>query len=111
MRYRAGEHVSSFARTMFSSRTPRIRTAQLGTMFLIFGTRGYQTLLVLVSFICPHCGVDAHQRVSKVATKFTLFFVPLFTVSTKHFVDCTNCGARTALTKEQAQHSLEWARS
>ena len=80
-------------------------------MLLIFGTRAYETLLVLVSFVCPHCGVDARQRVMKTANRFTLFFVPLFAFSTKYYVHCDNCGVATALTRDQASHSLEWAAS
>lgn len=80
-------------------------------MFLIFGTRAVETLIVLVSFVCPHCGTDAQQRVSKLANKFALFFVPLFTISTKYYVACSHCGVATALTQQQAQHSIEWAAS
>lgn len=78
-------------------------------MLLIFGTRAYQTLLTLVMMVCPHCHVDAQQRVSQVASKFTLFFLPLFTVSTKYFVECSNCGIATALTKQQVDNSANWA--
>lgn len=78
-------------------------------MLLIFGTRLYATLVVVASFVCPHCGVNAQQRVTKAANKFTLFFVPLFAVSTKYYVECTHCGVATAITKEQAEHSVEWA--
>lgn len=78
-------------------------------MLLIFGSRAYQTLLVIVSFVCPHCGVMAQQRVVKTANRFTLFFMPLFTFSTAHYVQCANCGVATDLTREQAAHSIEWA--
>ena len=80
-------------------------------MLLIFGTRAFETLIVLVSFSCPHCGVNAQQRVTQIANRFTLFFLPLFTVSTKHYVQCEHCGVATALTAEQAAHSVEWAAS
>ena len=61
-------------------------------MLLIFGTRAYQTLIVLVTMVCPHCHVEAQQRVLKVVTKVTFFFIPLFPVSTRHLVECTECG-------------------
>jgi hypothetical protein len=80
-------------------------------VLLIFGTRAFETLLLVVSFVCPHCGVDARQSVYKSATRFTLFFIPLFTVSTRYFVHCSNCGVATSLTRQQAEHSLEWASS
>ena len=77
-------------------------------MLLIFGTRAYETLIVLVMMVCPHCHVEAQQRVVKLVNRFTLFFIPLFPVSTKYFVECSNCGIATALTKEQADHSVQW---
>ena len=80
-------------------------------MLLIFGSRAYETLVVLVSFVCPHCGVDARQRVMKYANRFTVFFVPLFSFSTRYFVTCENCGVATSLTRQQAEHSVEWART
>jgi transcription elongation factor Elf1 len=80
-------------------------------MLLIFGTRAFETLMVLVFFSCPHCGVHAQQRVTQIANKFTFFFLPLFAVSRKYFVECDNCGAVTALTSQQAAHSIEWAAS
>lgn len=80
-------------------------------MLLIFGTRLVETLLVLVTFVCPHCGVNANQRVLKIANRFTLFFIPLFTVSTRYAVECQHCGTVTGLTREQAEHSAQWAAS
>ena len=80
-------------------------------MLLIFGTRAYETLIVLVQFVCPHCAVDARQRVTKLASRFTVFFLPVFTVSTRYFVECSHCGIATSLTREQAAHSVEWAAS
>jgi hypothetical protein len=78
-------------------------------MILLFGTNAYERLLTVVSFPCRYCGMNAPQRVFKRATKFTVFFIPLFTVSKKHFVECSNCAGVTALTEDQARHSLQWA--
>jgi hypothetical protein len=80
-------------------------------MILLFGTKSYETLLTVVSFACRYCGMSVPQRVFKRATKFSLFFIPLFTVSTSHFVECSNCAGTTALSAEQARHSIEWAAS
>ena len=38
--------------------------------------------------------------------KFTLFFIPLFPVSTKWVGVCTFCGLSLELTKEQAEQVL-----
>jgi hypothetical protein len=75
----------------------------------LFGTKLGETLLVVVSFICERCGTRAPQRVFKRSTKVTLFFIPLFSLSSSYFVECSNCAAATALTREQATHGVEWA--
>lgn len=78
-------------------------------MLLIFGTTLRDKVLVVVRFICQYCGVDASQDVIESATKVSVFFIPLFTVSRRHFVVCSNCGGTTGLTKEQATNGIEWA--
>jgi hypothetical protein len=80
-------------------------------VFLLFGTRASEAVINVVTFICAYCGVHADHRVITRRNRLTLFFVPLFPVSTTHFTQCTNCGGTTRLTKAQAQHSLEWART
>jgi hypothetical protein len=75
-------------------------------MFLLFGSRVSEKIVNVVSFVCNYCGQQATQNVIKSANKFTLFFVPLFTFSTRYRNECTNCGGSTALTAAQVQHSL-----
>ena len=78
-------------------------------MFLLFGTSVRETIINVVTFVCGYCSVRAPQNVTKRSNRFTLFFIPLFTVSRRHFNICTNCGGTTALTKEQATNGLQWA--
>lgn len=78
-------------------------------MFLVFGSRPRMSVINVVRFICGVCGVDAQQQVVQTGQSVTLFFIPVFTFSRRYHVECGNCGAVTGLTKEQAQHSLEWA--
>lgn len=78
-------------------------------MFLIFGTTLRDRILAHVRFVCEYCRTDASQDVIESATKFSLFFLPLFTVGRRYLNVCTNCGGTTALTKEQATHGVEWA--
>ncbi|TFC80384.1 zinc-ribbon domain-containing protein [Cryobacterium cheniae] len=80
-------------------------------MFLLFGTRAHQALINVVSFACAYCGTLAEQHVIKRSTKFTLFFIPLFPLSSRYINTCTHCGGTTRLTAAQARHSLEWART
>lgn len=78
-------------------------------MFLLFGTTVRERVLTVVSFVCHFCQANASQDVIESATKFSLFFVPLFTVSRRHFVVCSNCRGITPLTKEQATRGIEWS--
>ncbi|MBP1303060.1 zinc-ribbon domain-containing protein [Curtobacterium sp. 1310] len=78
-------------------------------MFLIFGTRGSDTLLTVVRFVCGGCGVLAAQRVVRRTTKLSLFFVPLVPLSRSHRNECTNCGAVTRITAEQADRAMTWS--
>jgi hypothetical protein len=78
-------------------------------MFLVFGTTLRERVLVVVRFVCEYCSADASQDVIERATKVSLFFIPLLTISRRYFVVCSNCGGVTSLTKEQATHGVEWA--
>ena len=78
-------------------------------MFLLFGTRASEAVLVIVHFVCEFCGQAVPQRVVKHTNRFTLFFIPLFSFGTNYFVECSNCGGSTGLTREQAEHGMEWA--
>lgn len=78
-------------------------------MFLLFGTALRDRIITVVSFVCEYCRTPANQDVIEAATKFSLFFIPLFTISRKHYVVCSNCGGTTPLTKEQATNGIEWA--
>jgi hypothetical protein len=78
-------------------------------VILLFGTRARDALLVLVTFACQVCGVTAPQRVLHRTLRFTLFFVPLIPLRSTYRVECSNCGAETRLTKDQAMHGLDWA--
>jgi hypothetical protein len=61
-------------------------------MFLIWGVRRYVQQVAVLVARCSLQGHSAAHRLVKRRTKFTLFFVPLFTVGTKHFLACTLCG-------------------
>jgi hypothetical protein len=80
-------------------------------VFLLFGSKAVDAVINIVTFICGYCGVAADQRITKRATKLTLFFVPLFSLKSSYFNECANCGGITPLTAAQADHSVEWART
>ncbi|WP_367326210.1 zinc-ribbon domain-containing protein [Streptomyces sp. HUAS ZL42] len=70
---------------------------------ILFGTKGYLYQLAILTLVCGRCGNPAAHTLRKRVTKFTLFFVPLFPISTKYQTQCTFCGAEQQLTKEQAE--------
>ncbi|MFD4140140.1 zinc ribbon domain-containing protein [Streptomyces sp. NBC_00390] len=70
---------------------------------IIFGTKGYLYQLAILTLVCGHCGNPSAHTLRKRVTKFTLFFVPLFPISTKYLTQCTFCGAEQKITAEQAQ--------
>lgn len=78
---------------------------------LIWGWRQYATRLAVLTLVCGRCGNPAAHALHKLVTKFTLFFVPLIPLSTKHTLQCTWCGAETNLTKQQATELLGQAQA
>ncbi|MFD9795597.1 zinc-ribbon domain-containing protein [Streptomyces sp. NPDC059070] len=76
---------------------------------LIWGTKGYLYQLAMMTLVCQNCGNPAAHGLRKYVTKFTLFFVPLFPVSTKFRTQCTFCGLEQQIAKEQAEQLLAMA--
>ncbi|WP_329135334.1 zinc-ribbon domain-containing protein [Streptomyces sp. NBC_00670] len=76
---------------------------------IIFGTRGYLYQLAILTLVCGRCGNPAAHTLRKRVTKFTLFFIPLFPVSSKYATQCTFCGAEQKIIKEQADQLLAHA--
>ncbi|WNI22449.1 zinc-ribbon domain-containing protein [Streptomyces sp. ITFR-16] len=73
---------------------------------IIFGTRGYLYQLAVLTLVCGWCGNPAAHTLRKRVTKFTLFFVPLFPISTKYATQCTFCGGEQKIPREQADQLL-----
>ncbi|WP_333772692.1 zinc-ribbon domain-containing protein [Streptomyces sp. IBSBF 3136] len=72
---------------------------------IIFGTSGHLYRLAILVLACRHCGNPAAHTVTKHVTKFTLFFVPLFPVSTRFATQCTFCGTEQEVSREWAEQS------
>ena len=68
-------------------------------MFLLFGFKTVERALPSRLSNCRYCGVYAEQHLVERASKFTLFFIPVFTMSRTYFVTCSNCGQRSSLSK------------
>jgi hypothetical protein len=70
-------------------------------MFLLFGFKTAFRILGSRPGTCQYCHRYAQHRVEERATKFTVFFIPLFTIRRSYSLRCGNCGQATALSREQ----------
>lgn len=75
-------------------------------MIVLFGTKGYREVLGVLTLVCRLCGSPAAQRLERLTTRFTLFFVPLFTVSTRYQIQCALCAGESRLDKAEAERLL-----
>ena len=73
-------------------------------MIILFGTRQRRTSLGVVMLLCQHCQRPSAHAVFRVRSWFTLFFIPLFPISTKYGTACPMCGAGTRIDRTQAEH-------
>jgi uncharacterized Zn finger protein len=78
---------------------------------LIFGFRVTSALLATITYLCDRCGQPAAHHLVKRQRKFTLFFIPLFPVSTKYTDTCTYCGRVLEVPREQAEAALTQQRA
>ncbi|WP_217275361.1 zinc ribbon domain-containing protein [Nocardia gamkensis] len=60
----------------------------------------------MITLVCGRCGNPAAHALRKLVTKFTLFFIPLFPLSTKHSLECTWCGASSPVAGPQVPDLL-----
>lgn len=70
---------------------------------LIIGFGMREVLLATLIFTCETCGNHAAHQVIKQSRRFSLFFIPLFSVGTKYLDSCTACGRVIEVSKEQAE--------
>nr|WP_277525940.1 zinc-ribbon domain-containing protein [Arthrobacter sp. ES3-54] len=56
---------------------------------------------------CQYCGQLVHHHLQERATKFTLFFIPVFTTSRTYRITCSNCGQTSSIKPRQAK-TLAW---
>lgn len=74
---------------------------------IIFGSRSKSVLTAVLFFACAVCGSQAAQRLFRLRTWFTLFFVPVFPFGHGRYVmQCAFCGAGTNLTRENAERFI-----
>ncbi|MEM9361079.1 MAG: zinc-ribbon domain-containing protein [Bacteroidota bacterium] len=69
-------------------------------MILFFGTRpGKSITKSLVHASCPYCHQEGTLTAVSQPMYFHLFWIPLFTISTKQYVECSHC--KKVFTKEE----------
>ncbi|PNI08642.1 zinc-ribbon domain-containing protein [Arthrobacter sp. AFG7.2] len=78
-------------------------------MFLLFGFKTVLKALPGKPATCQYCRSFVHHHLEERATKFTLFFIPVFTTSRKYHITCTNCGYVSSITARQ-KRALELQR-
>lgn len=78
-------------------------------MFIVWGTKGFIKDLgvMLHSQACPICAQETHWLIKKVGKKFTIFWIPLFTTSSKYYKVCPHCQNAYEITKEEATQLIQ----
>jgi hypothetical protein len=61
-------------------------------MLLIFGLKTVVRALPGRPATCRNCGQFVQHYLDEHARKFTLFFIPVFTISRSYQITCSNCG-------------------
>lgn len=56
---------------------------------IIWGTRSYIYQLAMITLLCGRCGNPSAHALRRRVMKFTLFFIPLFPISSKYSTQCT----------------------
>jgi hypothetical protein len=72
---------------------------------IIWGNKKQREGVGYVIHSCYRCGVTVHV-VAEQKSKFTVYFIPVFTYSHKAFLFCSSCGAETELGGEEAKEAL-----
>lgn len=74
---------------------------------IIFGSRTSTKLVAALIFACALCHATAAQRLFRVQTWFTLFFLPIFPFGHgRYALQCAYCGSTTNLAREAADQFI-----
>ena len=81
-------------------------------MFIVFGSKSRAKKIGEGRFFCPKCRTEATYQHHRISRYFTLYFIPLFPISTLgEYVECTGCHAQFGphvlqLTRAQIEERL-----
>ncbi|MFW0792572.1 zinc ribbon domain-containing protein [Gordonia sp. CPCC 205515] len=71
---------------------------------IIFGSRTTTAFLAALIFQCAFCHSPAAQRLFRVRSWFTLFFLPIFPFGHGNYqMTCSYCGQASTLSRENAE--------
>jgi predicted RNA-binding Zn-ribbon protein involved in translation (DUF1610 family) len=70
---------------------------------LIFGFGVTETLVSTLFYRCETCGNQAAHQLTRQSRRFSLFFIPLFSIGSKYLDTCTACGRTVEVSREQAE--------
>lgn len=76
-------------------------------MLLIWGFKTFVKQLAVLFAQCGNCGHAGAQVYREHRNKFTFFFIPTFTTSTKYFKQCSFCAAHYRVQRDEVQ----WAQA
>ena len=72
---------------------------------IIWGNKKQREGVGYLIHSCSRCGVTVHV-VAEQKSKFTVYFIPVFTYSHKAFLFCSSCDAETELGGEEAKEAI-----
>lgn len=76
---------------------------------IIWGFRTSVLQLAVLLGICQTCGQQCAQTYRRRTRKFTLFFIPLFSVSKRYYRQCAACGANVEVASQEADWAMTQA--
>ncbi|MDA9471459.1 zinc-ribbon domain-containing protein [Enterococcus sp. 5H] len=77
-------------------------------MFIVWGSAGFERDLgdTVIQCDCSHCNNEVVIQGKLIGRKFTLFWIPLFTTSSSHYLLCPICGYGKELSKNVLEQYL-----
>jgi len=75
--------------------------------FLIWGSKTKPAVRGAFEYLCKNCGHKTVHAITSVKRYFTFFFIPIFAVSHKLFMNCNACGYTLEFKDEAREKMLE----
>jgi hypothetical protein len=70
---------------------------------LIIGFAATEALVSTLVYTCETCGNQGAHQLTKESRKFSLFFIPLFSIGSRYLDSCTVCGRIIEVSRQQAE--------